>query len=120
MKDKKGVVHTVAPACNTSASQPVSSVGSAVLIQVLVKPGAKMNCITGISAESVDVQVAAPPMDGEANAELIKFMAHVLKVRKSDVSLEKGSKSRTKVLAVSGGMSAEAVLTALKLELAAG
>nr|CAD7412237.1 unnamed protein product [Timema poppensis] len=42
-----------------------------------------------VSGEAVGVQIAAPPMEGEANAELVKFMAAVLGVRKSDVSLDR-------------------------------
>ena len=42
-----------------------------------------------ISEEGVRVQIAAPPIDGEANTELVKFMAKMLGVRKSDVLLER-------------------------------
>lgn len=45
--------------------------------------------IEDISEESVGVQISAPPVDGEANAELLKFMSKTLGVRKSDVVLEK-------------------------------
>ena len=37
----------------------------------------------------VSVSVGAQPVDGEANSELVKFMAKQLQIRKSDVSLEK-------------------------------
>jgi uncharacterized protein YggU (UPF0235/DUF167 family) len=36
-------------------------------------------------------------MDGEANTELIRFMAQVLGLRKSDLSLDSGARSRNKV-----------------------
>lgn len=42
-----------------------------------------------IVTDGVSVHISAPPVDGEANTELVKFMAKVLGVRKSDVSLEK-------------------------------
>ena len=42
-----------------------------------------------ISPTGVGVRIAAPPVDGEANAELLKYMAKVLGVRKSDVTLDK-------------------------------
>lgn len=45
----------------------------------------------GIDADGVGISIAAPPVDGEANSELIKFVSKELKVRKSDVSLEKVS-----------------------------
>lgn len=41
----------------------------------------------GVGAEGVGVQVAAPPTEGEANQELVRFLASVIGVRRSDVSL---------------------------------
>lgn len=69
-----------------------------VVLRIHAKPGAKQNSITDVSCEAVGVQIAAPPIDGEANTELIKFMSKVLQVRKSDLSLDRGSKSREKTL----------------------
>ena len=43
----------------------------------------------GIHEEGIGVQIAAPPTDGEANAELLRYIARVLGVRKSDVTLER-------------------------------
>lgn len=37
------------------------------------------------------VQINAPPVEGEANTELVKYLASVLGLRKSDVSLDKVS-----------------------------
>lgn len=71
-----------------------------IQIKIFAKPGAKQNGITDISPEGCGVQIAAPPVEGEANIELLKFMAKVLAVRKSDVSLDRGSKSRQKVIVV--------------------
>ena len=48
-----------------------------------------MILIPDVSEESVGVQIAAPATDGEANQELVKFMASVLGVRKSDVSIDR-------------------------------
>ncbi|XP_042876508.1 UPF0235 protein A2cp1_1215-like [Penaeus japonicus] len=73
-----------------------------VLLKIVAKPGAKESKVTDISSEGVGVQIGAPPMDGEANAELVKFLASALGVRKSDVSLERGSKSRQKTVCVCG------------------
>ncbi|KAF2356526.1 Protein of unknown function DUF167 [Trinorchestia longiramus] len=67
-----------------------------VAISVMAKPGARENAITDVSEEGVGIQIAAPPQDGEANAELVQFLAKLLQVRKSDVSLDRGSKSRQK------------------------
>ncbi|XP_017000837.2 UPF0235 protein C15orf40 homolog [Drosophila takahashii] len=88
-----------------------------ICIQILAKPGAKHNGITGIELEGVGVQIAAPPSEGEANAELVKFLSKVLGLRKSDVSLDKGSRSRNKIILISKGASTvEAIEQLLRKE----
>lgn len=71
-----------------------------IVLRIHAKPGSKQNQITDVSTEAIGVQIAAPPIDGEANTELIKYLSKVLHVRKSDLSLDHGSKSREKVLLV--------------------
>lgn len=44
-----------------------------------------------ISYDGVGVQINAPPTDGEANAELIKYVSKVLGLRKSDLILDRVS-----------------------------
>lgn len=53
-----------------------------------------------ISADGVGVQIAAPAREGEANEELVRYLAEVLNVRKRSVSLDKGSKSRQKLVMI--------------------
>lgn len=45
--------------------------------------------LTDVCAEAVGVSIAAPPTDGEANAELVRYLAEVLALKKSQISLEK-------------------------------
>ncbi|KAH8369620.1 hypothetical protein KR093_000318 [Drosophila rubida] len=88
-----------------------------ITIKILAKPGAKQNGITDIGLEGVGVQIAAPPSEGEANAELVKYLSKVLGLRKSDVSLDKGSRSRNKIILVSKGVSTvEAIEQLLRKE----
>lgn len=44
---------------------------------------------SGITSDGVGIQINAPPTDGEANAELVKYVASVLGLRKSDVVFDK-------------------------------
>ena len=53
-------------------------------------------------------RVSAPPVDGEANAALIKLIAKALGVSRSSVSIASGEGARVKVLAVEGLDEAEA------------
>ncbi|CAG2068347.1 unnamed protein product, partial [Timema podura] len=74
-----------------------------------------------VSGEAVGVQIAAPPLEGEANVELVKFMAAVLGVRKSDVSLDRGSRSKQKTLLVTASdLTPEQVLQKLKSQVDTG
>lgn len=47
--------------------------------------------IPDLTAEAVSVAIAAPPSEGEANAELCRYLSKVLELRKSDVVLDKVS-----------------------------
>ncbi|KYQ58633.1 UPF0235 protein C15orf40 like protein [Trachymyrmex zeteki] len=87
-----------------------------VAIKIQAKPGAKCNNVTDISDETVGIAISAPPTEGEANAELVKYLASIFGVRKSDVSLDRGSRSRQKVVIVSG-ITTDQVLTKLKGEM---
>ncbi|CAN7950935.1 unnamed protein product [Ixodes pacificus] len=53
-------------------------------------------------------------MDGEANAELVRFLAKALNLRKSDVSLEKGSRSKDKVVMIASPATAAEILSLLQ------
>ncbi|XP_062066770.1 UPF0235 protein C15orf40 [Lepus europaeus] len=69
-----------------------------VTIAIHAKPGAKQDAVTDLTAEAVSITIAAPPSEGEANAELCRYLSKVLELRKSDVVLDKGGKSREKVV----------------------
>lgn len=43
----------------------------------------------GITYEGVGIHISAPPTEGEANTELVKYVASVLGLRKNDVVLDK-------------------------------
>ncbi|KAK1311075.1 hypothetical protein QJS10_CPA08g01344 [Acorus calamus] len=59
--------------------------------------------VSDFGDESVGVQIDAPARDGEANAALIEYMASVLGVKRRQVSIGSGSKSREKIVLVEEG-----------------
>ncbi|KAF5457993.1 hypothetical protein F2P56_022061 [Juglans regia] len=73
---------------------------SSVAISIHAKPGSKSSSITDFSDEAVGVQIDAPAKDGEANAALLDFISSVLGVKRRQVSIGSGSKSRDKVVIV--------------------
>lgn len=82
-------------------------------ITVEVTPGAKFTEIAGVDKwrAALQVRIAAEPRQGQANAELIRFLSHVLEAPKSSISIVKGEKTSLKVIAVP--LSAEKVRTVL-------
>jgi uncharacterized protein (TIGR00251 family) len=56
---------------------------------------------TGLEGKVI-IRLTSPPVDGGANKALIKFVAKKLKIRQSDVSIERGERSRDKILLIRG------------------
>lgn len=54
-------------------------------------------CLPDVSTQAVGVSIAAPPTDGEANTELVRYLAEVLELKKSQISLDKVSETPTSV-----------------------
>ncbi|KAK7353620.1 hypothetical protein VNO80_19071 [Phaseolus coccineus] len=73
---------------------------SSVAVTIHAKPGSKSASVTDISDEAVGVQIDAPARDGEANAALLDFISSVLGVKRRQVSIGTGSKSRDKTVIV--------------------
>ncbi len=69
---------------------------------MLVVPRASRTRVAGIQEGRLKVQLAAPPVDGEANAALVEFVAELFGVRRSAVTLVAGAASRRKRLRVAG------------------
>lgn len=79
-----------------------------VTFAVRVVPRARRNQISGRHGEALKVRLAAPPVEGAANAALCDFLAQQLGVRSRAVEIISGHTSRQKVVRISG-VSAEAV-----------
>ncbi|HET7776570.1 MAG TPA: DUF167 domain-containing protein, partial [Azospira sp.] len=56
--------------------------------------------VCGLHGDALKLRLAAPPVDGKANAALLAFIAARLEVAKSAVSLKSGQTSRRKVVEV--------------------
>jgi uncharacterized protein (TIGR00251 family) len=69
---------------------------------VWVTPGARRSAVIGVADERLRVRLAAPAVEGRANDELIRFMARELGVRRDDVTMVAGGRSRRKLLHLSG------------------
>ena len=62
----------------------------------------KKNAITGEAGAALKIALTAPPVDGKANAACIDFLAKLLMVPRSSVTIASGQTSRNKVILVAG------------------
>lgn len=71
-------------------------------IMVRVWPNAGRNEALCLRDRVLQVRIAAPPVKGKANQELIKYLSKILGVNKGNLTIEKGVTSNRKVIAISG------------------
>jgi uncharacterized protein (TIGR00251 family) len=70
------------------------------LYRIKVKPNSKQQQIIEEPDGSLTIRLKSPPVDGKANAELIKLLAEKFEVRKSAIVIKSGVSSRTKLVEV--------------------
>jgi uncharacterized protein (TIGR00251 family) len=80
---------------------------------VRVVPRASRTEIVGEANGVLRIRLAAPPVDGAANEELVRVLARALRVSRRAVAITAGQTSRLKRVAVSG-IAPEALLTLCK------
>jgi len=73
-----------------------------LMLSVRVTPRASRNAIGPGPGEAFAVRLTAPPVDGEANAALIAFLARAFGVAKRDVTIAGGETGRNKRIAIAG------------------
>ena len=71
-------------------------------ISLRVYPNAARNEVLDFTGGVLRVRVAAPPVKGKANKELVAFLSQTLGVGKSTLAVIKGHTSRSKVIAIDG------------------
>lgn len=81
---------------------PIKSVPGGVTFAVRVTPRSRKDEIVGADGEALRVKLKALPVEGAANAALCEFLASVLGIRTSAVTLIAGQSSRRKVVRVEG------------------
>jgi uncharacterized protein (TIGR00251 family) len=83
-----------------------------VFLAVHVQPKACRTECAGFYGAALKIRVAAPPVDGAANDELIRFLADRCAVPRAGISIQAGAQSRQKRVLVRG-VTAEWVLARL-------
>ncbi|BEV72419.1 MULTISPECIES: DUF167 domain-containing protein [unclassified Paludibacterium] len=65
-----------------------------------VQPGAKKTEVSGEHGEALKIRLAAPPVDGKANAALLRWLSDRFDLPQRAVELLSGDKSRHKIVAI--------------------
>ncbi len=74
--------------------------GRDLLLRVVVQPRAGRDEIVGWHGEALKVRITAPPVDGKANAHLIRFLAKAFGVPRARIALVGGESGRRKRLRI--------------------
>jgi len=76
--------------------------GGGSLLRVHVRPGASRPGVAGLHAGALALRVAARPLEGAANREVLAMIARALDVAPSTVELVAGARGRDKRIRIHG------------------
>ena len=85
-----------------------------VVLTVHIQPKASTTECVGFHGDAIKIRIAAPPVDGAANDELIRFLARQLSIPSTSVRIHSGAGGRRKRVLVKGA-TAQLVLARLNL-----
>jgi uncharacterized protein (TIGR00251 family) len=81
---------------------PTKDTAGGVTFAVKVQPRARKNAITGEVGDALKLALTAPPVEGRANEACLAFLAEILDVPRSSITIAAGQSSRNKVIRVCG------------------
>lgn len=80
----------------------ISETNEGLIIHFHVQPGASKSEISGLHGNRIKVRLKAPPVEGRANEELIRFLSKLLEIPKKNIEIISGGLSRQKNVKISG------------------
>jgi uncharacterized protein (TIGR00251 family) len=89
----------VDPSIRRSADPPIPR---SVVLAVHVQPRAARTEVVGLYGDALRIRLMAPPVDGAANDELVRFVAERLGIARADVEVVGGATGRAKRLRITG------------------
>jgi hypothetical protein len=79
---------------------PINFKDESFILSLYIQPKASRNQSLGIYNNAFKLKIKAPPVEGAANRECIKFLSKQLKIPKSSISIISGETGRNKKLAI--------------------
>ena len=71
-------------------------------VKFRIIPNARKTEFVGEHAGALKIKLCAPPVEGKANAELVKFLSKNLGVSKASIEFVSGETSKDKTLEIAG------------------
>jgi uncharacterized protein len=81
---------------------PIQDTPAGATFAVKIHPRARENAITGEIGDALKLSLTAPPVEGRANDACIEFLANLLNVARSSVTIAFGQNSRRKMIRIVG------------------
>ena len=78
----------------------IKETAGTISFKVLAAPNASRTMIAGEHDGALKIKIAAPPVDGKANAVCLKFLAKQLKVPKTSLEISAGNTSKRKQVVI--------------------
>jgi uncharacterized protein (TIGR00251 family) len=72
------------------------------ILRVHVVPNAKVDSVVGVHGGAIKIKLRAPAVEGKANTALVRFLAEQVKLPRHSIVLERGHRSRDKLIRVEG------------------
>lgn len=91
----------------------VTSCDDGLVLRLYIQPKASRDSIVGLHGDELKVAITAPPVDGQANAHLVKYLAKQFRVAKNQVLIEKGELGRHKQVKITHPQQIPSAITAL-------
>ena len=86
-----------------------------VILEITARPGASRRGVVGVSGDRIVVAVHSRPEKGEANDELIEYIAHEIRVPRSAIMIVRGETARRKTIRIITHEPAKAASRILKI-----
>ncbi|MEZ6121922.1 MAG: DUF167 family protein [Planctomycetaceae bacterium] len=74
--------------------------GASLLLQIRLTPRSSKDQVLGLMGDRLKISITAPPVDGKANAHLIKYLAKQFQVPRSQVTVISGDTTRDKTVQI--------------------
>ncbi len=87
------------PRNSLQRSKPAAA---AATLSIRIQPRASKNEVVRMEDGGIKIRLSAPPVDGAANEALIKFLADLMNVPKSQVEIVSGHNSKNKIVRIEG------------------